>query len=151
MTGEGPGDTAAWKKVVARYQQPSRWRAVWQIVNSLVPYAILWYLIHRSLECLIGLRCRWRSWRGDFWCGCSSFTTIVATVRFSSPGKPMIFGGSSHSSSEPANSQLQSGAEPLFQSVPPVTLFSSFKSFTFRLWDEKRHRLVGFSHLGNLR
>jgi omega-6 fatty acid desaturase (delta-12 desaturase) len=42
-------------------------------------------------------------------------------------------------------------AEPLFQSVPPVTLFSSFKSFTFRLWDEKRHRLVGFSHLGNSR
>jgi omega-6 fatty acid desaturase (delta-12 desaturase) len=49
MTGGGPGDIAAWKKVVARYQQPSRWRAVWQIVNSLVPYAILWYLIHRSL------------------------------------------------------------------------------------------------------
>jgi len=49
MTGEGPSNTAAWKKVVARYQQPSRWRAVWQIVNSLVPYAMLWYLIHRSL------------------------------------------------------------------------------------------------------
>ncbi|MGA3143581.1 MAG: hypothetical protein ABSF10_11270 [Verrucomicrobiota bacterium] len=38
-------------------------------------------------------------------------------------------------------------AEPLFQTVPPVTLFSSLKSFTFRLWDEERHRLVGFSHL----
>lgn len=42
-------------------------------------------------------------------------------------------------------------AEPLFQTVPPVTLLSSLKSFTFRLWDEERHRLVGFSHLGNLR
>ena len=42
-------------------------------------------------------------------------------------------------------------ADPLFQTVPPVTLLSSLKSFTFRLWDEERHRLVGFSHLGNLR
>jgi omega-6 fatty acid desaturase (delta-12 desaturase) len=38
-------------------------------------------------------------------------------------------------------------AEPLFQTVPPVTLFSSLKSITFRRWDEKRYRLVGFSHL----
>jgi acyl-lipid omega-6 desaturase (Delta-12 desaturase) len=30
-------------------------------------------------------------------------------------------------------------AEPLFQTVKPVTLFSSLKSFTFRLWDEQRH------------
>lgn len=35
-------------------------------------------------------------------------------------------------------------AEPLFQTVKPVTLFSSFKSLTFRLWDEQRRRLVGF-------
>ena len=42
-------------------------------------------------------------------------------------------------------------AEPLFQTVKPVTLFRSFKSFTFRLWDEQRHRLVGFGHLRTLR
>jgi acyl-lipid omega-6 desaturase (Delta-12 desaturase) len=42
-------------------------------------------------------------------------------------------------------------AEPLFQTVKPVTLFSSFKSFTFRLWDEQHHRLVGYSHLRRLR
>jgi omega-6 fatty acid desaturase (delta-12 desaturase) len=42
-------------------------------------------------------------------------------------------------------------ADPLFQTVPPVTLLSSFKSFTFRLWDEQRHRLVGYSHLRRLR
>src|ERR1043166_5353829 len=42
-------------------------------------------------------------------------------------------------------------AEPLFQTVKPVTLFGSFKSFTFRLWDEQRHRLVGFGHLRKLR
>ncbi len=42
-------------------------------------------------------------------------------------------------------------AEPLFQTVPPVTLFSSFKSFTFRLWDEQRHRLIGYSDLRAIR
>ena len=42
-------------------------------------------------------------------------------------------------------------AEPLFQAVKPVTLFSSFKSFTFRLWDEQRRKLVGYRHLRTLR
>jgi omega-6 fatty acid desaturase (delta-12 desaturase) len=42
-------------------------------------------------------------------------------------------------------------AEPLFQTVKAVTLFSSFKSFTFRLWDEQRHKLVGFGHLRTIR
>lgn len=42
-------------------------------------------------------------------------------------------------------------AEPLFQTVKPITLVASFKSFTFRLWDEQRHKLVGYSHLRALR
>ncbi len=33
---------------------------------------------------------------------------------------------------------------PLFRSVNPLTLRSSFHSLTLRLWDEKRHLLVGF-------
>jgi acyl-lipid omega-6 desaturase (Delta-12 desaturase) len=42
-------------------------------------------------------------------------------------------------------------AEPLFQTVKPVTLLSSLKSFKFRLWDEKERRLVGYRHLRDLR
>jgi len=42
-------------------------------------------------------------------------------------------------------------AEPLFQTVKPVTLFSSFKALTFRLWDEERRRLVGYGELRILR
>jgi omega-6 fatty acid desaturase (delta-12 desaturase) len=42
-------DTATWKEIVAKYQIPSTWRALWQIVNTLVPYALLWYLMYRSL------------------------------------------------------------------------------------------------------
>lgn len=41
-------------------------------------------------------------------------------------------------------------AEPLFQAVPSITLFASLKSLTFRLWDEERHRLVGFRYLRTL-
>ena len=39
----------AWKAVVARHQQPSLWRSIFQIVNSVVPYAALWFLMDRSL------------------------------------------------------------------------------------------------------
>lgn len=42
-------------------------------------------------------------------------------------------------------------ADPLFQEVKPVTLFGSLKSFTFRLWDEERRRLVSFRHLKEMR
>ena len=35
-------------------------------------------------------------------------------------------------------------AEPLFQTVKPVTLLSSLQSLTFRLWDEQQRKLVGF-------
>jgi omega-6 fatty acid desaturase (delta-12 desaturase) len=37
-------------------------------------------------------------------------------------------------------------ANVLFQSVKPITLLSSFKSLTVRLWDEQRRRLVSFRH-----
>jgi len=42
-------------------------------------------------------------------------------------------------------------ANSVFQQVKPVTLFSSLKSFTFRLWDEQRRKLVGYRHLKDLR
>jgi omega-6 fatty acid desaturase (delta-12 desaturase) len=42
-------------------------------------------------------------------------------------------------------------ATPLFQQVKPVTFLASFKSLTFRLWDEQRRRLVGYSYLRELR
>ena len=42
-------------------------------------------------------------------------------------------------------------AEPLFQTVKPITLFSSLKSFTFRLWDERHQRLVGYHALRSFR
>jgi omega-6 fatty acid desaturase (delta-12 desaturase) len=46
--GKRQADPAAWKEIVAKYQKPSTWRALWQIVNTLVPYSLLWYLMYRS-------------------------------------------------------------------------------------------------------
>ena len=47
--GEDRAVTPSWKEVVARYRQPSAWRSAFQIVNSLVPYGVLWYLMFRTL------------------------------------------------------------------------------------------------------
>src|SRR5882762_2324875 len=43
-------DTAGWKQVVVRYQKPAVWRGVWQVLNTLVPYAGLWCLMYFSLR-----------------------------------------------------------------------------------------------------
>lgn len=45
-----PPDPAAWQEIVAKYQEPVLWRSVWQMVNTLVPYAALWYLMYLSLS-----------------------------------------------------------------------------------------------------
>ena len=42
-------DTAAWKAVVLKFQEPSLPRAIWQLVNTLGPFAGLWYLMWRSM------------------------------------------------------------------------------------------------------
>src|SRR5208283_6204745 len=47
---ERQANAMPWKEVVAKYQDPSVWRSTWQIVNSVVPYAVLWYLMYRSLS-----------------------------------------------------------------------------------------------------
>ena len=43
-------DTLSWKAIVLKYQQPSLGSAIWQLVNTLVPYACLWYLMYLSLS-----------------------------------------------------------------------------------------------------
>ena len=46
---ESRNNVAAWKAIVAKYQEPSLPRALWQIVNTLGPYALLWYLMYHAL------------------------------------------------------------------------------------------------------
>ena len=94
--------------------------------------------------------------RGDDW------DFVTASLRGSSfyrlPGILQWFSGNigfhhiHHLSPRIPNYHLESchRADPLFQSVKPVTLWSSLRSLSFRLWDEQQRRLVGFGHLRNL-
>lgn len=45
-----PMDRAAWSGIVARYQHPSTTRAVWQLVSTLVPYFLLWFVIYHAVD-----------------------------------------------------------------------------------------------------
>ena len=47
--GSARTDAADWKQIVAKYQKPSAPRAAWQIVNTVVPYALLWFLMYYTL------------------------------------------------------------------------------------------------------
>ena len=40
----------SWRQTVAKYENPDLQRSVWQVVNTIIPYCILWYLMYRSLE-----------------------------------------------------------------------------------------------------
>jgi len=40
----------SWRQAVASYQSPDLRRGLWQIINTFVPYIILWVLMVRSLE-----------------------------------------------------------------------------------------------------
>jgi hypothetical protein len=39
----------------------------------------------------------------------------------------------------------------MFAEVQPMSLFSSFKSVSYRLWDEQSNKLISFAHLKRLR
>jgi omega-6 fatty acid desaturase (delta-12 desaturase) len=38
-----------WRDLVVPFQRPAWWRSAWQIANSVVPYAALWYFMYWSL------------------------------------------------------------------------------------------------------
>jgi omega-6 fatty acid desaturase (delta-12 desaturase) len=40
----------AWEKIILKYTKPDWRKSLWQIINSFVPYVILWYLMFRSLQ-----------------------------------------------------------------------------------------------------
>lgn len=43
-------DNIQWRPVVAKYARPDLWRSIWQLLNTLIPYFVLFYLSMRSLE-----------------------------------------------------------------------------------------------------
>lgn len=45
-----PPETTGWKEIVRKYQGPSAGRSVWQLANTLIPYALLWVLMFFALR-----------------------------------------------------------------------------------------------------
>jgi len=46
VTATDQMEDTSWKQIVLQYQKPSRTRATWQITNTIVPYAAIWYLMY---------------------------------------------------------------------------------------------------------
>src|SRR3954470_6773132 len=47
---ESASEAANWKQIVARYQKPSVPRAIWQLVNTIVPFVALWVLMYFTMS-----------------------------------------------------------------------------------------------------
>jgi omega-6 fatty acid desaturase (delta-12 desaturase) len=39
-----------WQQVILKYARPDLKKSIWQIINSVVPYLFMWYIMYRSLE-----------------------------------------------------------------------------------------------------
>jgi omega-6 fatty acid desaturase (delta-12 desaturase) len=39
----------SWRGAIAKYQQPSTARACWQLASTLLPYALIWYLMYHAV------------------------------------------------------------------------------------------------------
>lgn len=48
-SAESQPSVAEWKAIVAEFQQSSTRSAVWQLVNTFGPYALVWYLMYLSV------------------------------------------------------------------------------------------------------
>ncbi len=39
-----------WQEIVAKYQNPQRAKSIWQLLNTIIPYAGLWYLMVKCIS-----------------------------------------------------------------------------------------------------
>lgn len=44
-----PSSPISWREMVKPYITPDNWRSIWQIVNSIIPFVVTFYLMYRSL------------------------------------------------------------------------------------------------------
>ncbi len=38
-----------WQGVVSKYAYPETWRSTWQVLNSVIPFMLMWYIMYRSM------------------------------------------------------------------------------------------------------
>ena len=68
---------STWRKIVSNYQNPDIRRSIWQLVNTLVPYLVLWVLMIYAINI-------------SYWYDCSSFSMTVGIGPYSKVPKPTI-------------------------------------------------------------
>ena len=127
-----------------------------------------WFLIELTLMLLAGAAGVWlfyvqHQFADAYWASHDDWDYTEAALQGSSfyklPAVLRWFSGNigfhhiHHLSPQIPNYHLQRchNAEPLFSRVPTLTLTASFRSATLRLWDEQRHRLIGFRLLRSQR
>jgi len=49
FNGSKPSETPSWLSIIKKYNKPDLKKSIWQIINSLGPYVLLWYLMYLSL------------------------------------------------------------------------------------------------------
>jgi omega-6 fatty acid desaturase (delta-12 desaturase) len=160
----------------AKASKRERYSVYWTNLGVLVmaaamSWAIGWkayLLIQTAIVMMAGTAGVWlfyvqHQFEGVYWERGDNWDYVTASLKGSSfyklPKVLQWFSGNigfhhiHHLSARIPNYNLERchNAEPLFQTVPPITLFSSFKSFTFRLWDEQNRKLVGYGYLRTLR
>ncbi len=45
-----PQEDRSWEKIIMKYNRPDLRKSIWQILNTLIPYAGIWYLMVLSLQ-----------------------------------------------------------------------------------------------------
>lgn len=56
MNSKSTSDSpASWAAIVSKYNKPTMAKSIWQLVNSIVPYILLWFLIIEAMKISIWL------------------------------------------------------------------------------------------------
>jgi acyl-lipid omega-6 desaturase (Delta-12 desaturase) len=134
------------------------------IVMSAVIGLKTFILIQLTVSAVAGATGLWlfyvqHQFEGAYWARSKEWNYTSAALEGSSfyklPGILQWFTGNigfhhiHHLSPRIPNYYLQRchDADPFFRTIKPVTLLSSLRSLTFRLWDERRQVFVGFRNL----
>ena len=155
---------------LAPFGKPDKWKSIWQVLNTLVPYAALWillvYMVRHAyapwtIAATIGVWLFYvqHQFEGVYWTRHADWAPMRAALAGSSyyrlPKVLQWFTGSiglhhvHHVLPRIPNYNLQRAydATPILQTVRPLTLRASLGSLRLNLWDEQHRRLVSFRSL----
>lgn len=139
--GRESGDRrgAEWRPQPAVFRRPDNRGAAWQLINTLVPYGCLWYLMIRSIQ--LGYP--------------YGLTLLLAPPAAAFPVRTFIlFHDCVHMSffSDRGNPRIPNyhlkksyDAVPELRAKTPLTLRESLVCLRLKVWDEQRGKMAAFS------